>query len=130
MTAAPEVVIAAGMLEAAGVLDESLTRDQAAQRLAELLGDTTLWRRADLGADLRSPLTAVRPVPATEWLAPPEPVPQHLGEVLSVAWTDAVRITVRGRPRGRSPLPRESCGSRSAVSTTPTGSPRSATPAA
>jgi hypothetical protein len=58
VTAAPEAVIAAGMLAAAGVLDESLTRDRAAQRLAELLGDTTLWRRADLGADLRSPLTA------------------------------------------------------------------------
>ena len=94
----PGGLIAAGLLSAAGVLDDSLTVADATQRLVELLDDSTLWRRADHGADLATPERASSPAPAAEWSAPEAPVRARLSSTLDTAWSDAVLLATPTDP--------------------------------
>jgi hypothetical protein len=87
----PRALVAGGLLDLAGAPPGGPTVDEATRALRAVLGPSTLWARADRGADVVGDATTGGP--AAAW-APPGPLAPGLAATLAEAWAQALA----GRP--------------------------------
>ena len=91
-TRAPDVelIVAAGLLEAAGHLNDQLTVDAGAERLRDLLSPAALWWSGPLPRSLPEEPPRRRIGGAPRWLAPDPALVDKLSSTLLAAWRAAL----------------------------------------